>query len=609
MHVFLIRRVLAAVPVIVVVTIFVFALLHLAPGDPAAIIAGDLATAEDVAKIRAKLGLDQPLLVQFFTWIGQLLRGDLGNSIFSAHPVSELIAQRLEPTLTLTVMTLLISVLIAVPLGVIAAWRVGSWIDRGVMGFAVFGFSVPGFVIGYVLIWLFAIELDWLPVQGYTPLAKGFWPWLSNIILPSVTLALAYMALIARITRASMLETLSQDYIRTAHAKGLADAERADRTRAAQCRGPDRHRDRHRRGAADRRRRGDRKRVRDPGTRQAHRRCDPAPRLSGHTGHHPGVLGRLRCRQSRGRHALHGARPADPVLKTMSTAAASVSADVPPATRGVIVAFILRHPTVVIGGALLLAIVAASIAAPWLGTVDPISIDPSHRLRGPSSENWFGTDRFGRDLYSRVIYGGRVSLIVGLSVAGLATLIGLTIGLVSGYLRAVDAIVMRVMDGMMAIPAIMLAIALIALSKASILIVIVAVTLPEIPRVVRLVRSVVLTIREQPYIEAATATGTSVPRILVRHLLPNALPPLIVQATYICASAVLIEAALSFLGAGTPPEIPSWGNIMAEARPYFQLKPWMVLLPGVFLAVTVLAINLVGDGLRDMLDPRLARRM
>jgi peptide/nickel transport system permease protein len=222
MHVFLIRRLLAAVPVIIVVTVFVFALLHLAPGDPAAIIAGDLATAEDVAKIRAKLGLDQPLLIQFFTWIGQLLRGDLGNSIFSAHPVSELIGQRLEPTLTLTVMTLFISVLLAVPLGVIAAWRVGSWVDRCVMGFAVFGFSVPGFVIGYVLIWLFAIELDWLPVQGYTPLAKGFWPWLSNIILPSVTLALAYMALIARITRASMLETLNQDYIRTAHAKGLA---------------------------------------------------------------------------------------------------------------------------------------------------------------------------------------------------------------------------------------------------------------------------------------------------------------------------------------------------------------------------------------------------
>ena len=292
---------------------------------------------------------------------------------------------------------------------------------------------------------------------------------------------------------------------------------------------------------------------------------------------------------------------------TSAIAAAAVSS-VPPARSG-FATFVRRHPTVVIGGALLLCIVVASIAAPWLGTVDPINIDPSHRLQGPSSEHWFGTDRFGRDLYSRVMYGGRVSLIVGLSVAALSTAIGLVIGLISGYLRAVDAVVMRIMDGMMAIPAIMLAIALIALSKASVIIVIVAVTLPEIPRVVRLVRSVVLTIREQPYIEAATAIGTSVPRIMLRHLLPNALPPLIVQATYIGASAVLIEAALSFLGAGTPPEIPSWGNIMAEARPYFQLKPWMVLLPGMFLAVTVLAINLVGDGLRDMLDPRLARRM
>ena len=293
----------------------------------------------------------------------------------------------------------------------------------------------------------------------------------------------------------------------------------------------------------------------------------------------------------------------------MSSASETVAIpDAQPARAGV-VAFLRRHPTVVIGCALLLAIVIASIFAPWLGTVDPISINPGQRLKSPSAEHWFGTDRFGRDLYSRVIYGGRISLIVGLSVAALATVIGLAIGLVSGYLRAVDAVVMRVMDGMMAIPAIMLAIALIALSKASVLIVIIAVALPEIPRVVRLVRSIVLTIREQPYIEAATATGTSLPRILLRHLLPNALPPLIVLATYICASAVLIEAALSFLGAGTPPEVPSWGNIMAEARPYFQLKPMMVLLPGIFLAVTVLAINLVGDGLRDMLDPRLARKM
>ena len=289
----------------------------------------------------------------------------------------------------------------------------------------------------------------------------------------------------------------------------------------------------------------------------------------------------------------------------MATLAPAGAVPVRVAARG----FLARHPTVVLGLLLLLAICLVSIAAPLLGTVDPVMISPATRLRDPSAEHWFGTDRFGRDLYSRVMYGGRISLIVGVAVALISTAVGLSIGLVAGFTRSVDAVVMRVMDGVMAIPAIMLAIALIALSKASVLIVIVAVSIPEIPRVVRLVRGVVLTIREQPYIEAAIAVGTPIRLILWRHVLPNTVPPLIVQSTFVCASAVLLEAALSFHGVGTPPEIPSWGNIMAEARPYFQLKPWMVLLPGVFLAATVLAINLVGDGLRDLLDPRLARRM
>jgi len=289
--------------------------------------------------------------------------------------------------------------------------------------------------------------------------------------------------------------------------------------------------------------------------------------------------------------------------------AVTIAVDEPPLPARGAWAFVRRHPGIATGALLLLVIVIGSVFAPWLGTTDPIAISPATRLQPMSAEHWFGTDRFGRDMYSRVLYGGRVSLIVGLSVATLSTLIGLCIGLASGFTRALDAVVMRIMDGMMAIPAIMLAIALIALSKASILIVIIAVALPEIPRVVRLVRGIVLTLREQPYIEAAIATGTSLPRILFRHLLPNAMPPLIVQATYVGASAVLIEAALSFLGAGTPPEVPSWGNVIAEARPYFQLKPSLVLLPGLFLALTVLAINMLGDGLRELLDPRLARKM
>ncbi len=271
--------------------------------------------------------------------------------------------------------------------------------------------------------------------------------------------------------------------------------------------------------------------------------------------------------------------------------------------------FVRRHPTVAFGLALIAIVAAVSALAPYLGTVDPIRFSPAQRLKPPSERFWFGTDSFGRDVYSRTIYGGRISLTIGFSVALLATTAGLAIGLVAGYLRVADAILMRVMDGLMAIPSILLAIAIIAITRASVRGVLLAITIPEIPRVVRLVRGIVLTLREQPFVEATRGLGSGVPRILVRHLLPNTLAPLTVQATYICAVAVLIEAALGFLGAGTPPEIPSWGNIMAEGRTNFQVGPWMILFPGTFLAVIVLAVNLVGDGLRDLLDPRFARRL
>ena len=268
-----------------------------------------------------------------------------------------------------------------------------------------------------------------------------------------------------------------------------------------------------------------------------------------------------------------------------------------------------RHPTALVGGAILIAMVAVAILAPWLGTVDPLAVFPSQRLHPPSAESWLGTDMLGRDVYSRVVYGARVSLIVGLAVAALSTLLGLAIGLVTGYVRRPDAVVMRVMDGLMSIPSVLLAIALMALTKASIGNVIVAITLAEMPRVVRLVRSLVLSLREQPYVEAAIAAGTTLPRILVRHILPNIVAPLLVQGTYVCGSAMITEAILSFIGAGTPPNIPSWGNIMAEGRSLVQIAGYLIIFPGICLSLTVLAVNLLGDGMRDALDPRLARRM
>ncbi|MEY3642625.1 MAG: hypothetical protein RLZZ149_553 [Pseudomonadota bacterium] len=268
-----------------------------------------------------------------------------------------------------------------------------------------------------------------------------------------------------------------------------------------------------------------------------------------------------------------------------------------------------RYPFAVLGAFILLAMIFIALFAPFLWTVDPQAVTPLNRLKPPSSEFWFGTDALGRDVYSRVMYGARVSLIVGISVALLSTFIGLAIGLITGFVRAVDAVVMRIMDGLMSIPSILLAIALMALTKASIENVIIAITLAEIPRVVRLVRSLVLTLREQPYVEAATASGTPLLKTLIRHILPNTMAPLLVQATYICASAMITEAILSFIGAGTPPNIPSWGNIMAESRSLFQIAGYLILFPSIFLSITVLAVNYLGDGLRDALDPRLSRRM
>ena len=270
--------------------------------------------------------------------------------------------------------------------------------------------------------------------------------------------------------------------------------------------------------------------------------------------------------------------------------------------------WIRRNPTIVVGVAILALFAVLALIAPWIAN-DPLSFEPLNRLKRPSAEFWFGTDQFGRDVYSRVVYGTRISLIVGISVACIATVFGLVIGVLCGYYRRVDDTVMRVMDGLMAIPAILLAIALITLMKASLFIVIVAISIPEIPRVVRLVRSVVLTVRGLPYIEAAVASGTRTRLIMTRHILPNTVAPLIVQATYVCAAAILTEAGLSFLGAGTPPEIPSWGNVISTGRTFFQISPWIIFFPGVMLAIAVLAINLVGDGLRDSLDPRIARRM
>ena len=263
--------------------------------------------------------------------------------------------------------------------------------------------------------------------------------------------------------------------------------------------------------------------------------------------------------------------------------------------------FVTHNPTLVAGAVVLALVALSAVAAPLWTATDPQQMQPSIRLHPPDAEHPFGTDQFGRDVLARTLYGGRISLRVGLIVALLALGIGTAVGLVSGYYRALDAVVMRVVDGLMAIPSILLALALMALVRASVETVIAALVVPEIPRVVRVVRAQVLSLREQPMVEGARAIGAGTPRILFVYVLPALIAPLIVQGTHICALAILVESYLSFLGAGTPPHIPSWGNIMAEGRAYVQLAVWIILFPGLFLMSTVLSINLIGDGLRDLL--------
>ncbi len=283
----------------------------------------------------------------------------------------------------------------------------------------------------------------------------------------------------------------------------------------------------------------------------------------------------------------------------------------------------IRNPNVIIGGVILLTMLVIAILAPFLGTVDPQRIDPAARNKKPGTEITYrlddgttmkrvaimGTDSLGRDVYSRVLYGARVSLAVGVAVSVISVAIGMVIGLVSGYIRWADGIIMRVMDGLMAIPGILLAIALVSIWRAGLITVVFAIVVPDVPRVVRLVRSIVLTVREEPYVEGAISVGTPTWILMFRHILPNTVAPLIVQGTFLAAAAILTEAALSFLGIGIPPEIPSWGNIMAEGRTLFRVFPHNILYPGIFLALTVLAINIMGDGLRDTLDPKMSKKV
>ncbi|MEN7528690.1 ABC transporter permease [Cupriavidus sp. DL-D2] len=291
-----------------------------------------------------------------------------------------------------------------------------------------------------------------------------------------------------------------------------------------------------------------------------------------------------------------------------SSSLPSHSLAAPPSQLRVAATAVLKDPVMLGSLLLLLLLVAVTVGAPLLAQHDPGALTPRARLKPSSEVYWLGTDSLGRDLLSRVLYGGRLSITLAALVSAISVAAGLFIGLAAGYVRQLDAPIMRLMDGIMAIPGLLLAVAMVALGGANIVTMVAAISVPEIPRIARLVRSVVLSVREEPYVEASIGAGTPALKVLWRHIMPSTINPLVVQATFVCAAAILTEAVLGFLGLGFPPEIPSLGSIIAEGRPFFQRAPWIVLYPGVFLALLILAVNMFGDALRDRLDPRLSRQ-
>jgi peptide/nickel transport system permease protein len=451
-----------------------------------------------------------------------LAQFDLGVSVYSGRPVATMILQRAEPTLMLALTTTLLSVLVAVPAGVFAARRLGLVTDYLVMALCVAGFSIPVFVIGYALMQVFAIELGWLPVQGYRPLASGLWNSLRSLTLPTVALTLLFAALVARITRATLLNVLSEDYIRTARAKGLPERKVVGDACAEEYRRARGDRRRHLFRGPARRGRRHRIRLQSAGGRAPDRRCHPVARLSGRAGGDAG----LRLRPGRGeparRSQLCAVRPPHPAGHALMSAQPQMAR----AGRS------LKASTVVIG--LSFAVVAAVaacalLAPPILGYSSDLNMGEA--LQPPGAAHWFGTDNLGRDIFVRTLSGARTSLMVGLGVSVLTLLAGGLIGLVAGYVRMADTVLMRIMDGLMAIPGVLLAIALASLLGGGLATVMIAISVPEIPRTARLMRGVVLSLREMPYVDAAIAIGSSTPRVLLRHILPNATEALVVQAT------------------------------------------------------------------------------
>src|SRR5213594_3387102 len=532
---FIVRRLLLAVPVLLGVVFVVMLTVDLLPGDAVALMLGEHATKDAVAKLREHLGLDKPFLVRYLDYVGRVARGDLGRSIQQNRPVAAELADAWPATLQLTLAALVLAAVAGIVLGVVSAVRPNSFFDALARLGSLFGLSMPIFWTGLVLIVLFSLWLPWLPVGGRGSLA--------HLVLPAVALALPSIAMLARLTRSSVLEVLHEDYVRTARAKGLQELAV----------------------------------VVKHGLRNA---LLPIVTLVG-----------IQAGQLMGGAVLTETVFAWPGLGRLMVKA------------------IFARDYVLLQGAVLvfaLGLVLVAAAAPLLAPQDPVKQSLFEKRARPDAKHLLGADEFGRDILSRVIYGTRVALLVGTLAAAIAVVAGGALGCVAGFAGGwLDATIMRGIEILLAFPYLLLAIAIVSALGPGVVNTTIAVGVWGTPTVARMVRASVLALKETEYVRAARALGAGGPALVLRHILPNVLPTLCVYATLFMANAVLVEAALSFLGLGVQPPTPSWGLMVSTGRDVLLVAPHVATMPGLAIVVSVLGFNLLGDGLRDALDPRL----
>jgi ABC-type dipeptide/oligopeptide/nickel transport system permease subunit len=605
MTTFLLRRIALIVPTLFFVSLLIFGLQQLLPGDPATALAGEDRDPAVIAFLRQKYHLDEPLPVRYALWVEGVARGDLGESIRIKRPVLDLIAEKLPVTGELALMALIIALAIGLPAGIIAAVKKGTAIDYGASMAALWGLSIPNFWLGILLILLFSVRLGLLPASGFVSPGESLKQNLLTMIMPAFVLGNAIAAGMMRHTRSAMLQVLSADFVRTARAKGLPEIWVILRHALRNALIPVVTLVALDFGALLSGAVLTEQVFTIPGFGKLIVDAGVQSRLRGRARRRALYSVCLHPAQSCRRHRLCRAEPAFALMATEILAGIATDEPVgePPWVRAV--RRVVRRPTAMIGVAVAVLFILAAVAAPLLAPYDPLATNWAAVRKAPSALHLFGTDEIGRDVLSRIIWGGRASLLAGLVSVLLALAVGVPIGLISGYVGGVlDGTLMRFIDAMLAIPFLILAIALAAFLGPSLTNAMIAIGVTQMPIFARLTRAQVLSVKHEDYIEAARAVGNPQYRIVLRHIFPNIVPPLLVQATLASAAAIIAEASLSFLGLGQQPPDPSWGSMLNTAKNFMSQAPWMAVWPGLAIFSLVLSLNLFGDGLRDALDPR-----